>query len=295
MQLDMRDVYDTAGNISERLTTYLSGHKKRIALLPSLELLTLHLKSNTDISIYEEAQPGLYFSFIGSSSLKTASDVDSVQISYCPKSVSGQVSIAKNSEKSLVQARISPSHLAAVLGETEEQIIQHFVSMRNKLGNSQGIIQLAVTDRSRSALEPMFNHNGLSISLAGHLYALLFTLIEQLQMLNHLSQCEDCQSKLFHAQNLIEAPVNDAFNIQHLGQQVGLNVEALSLGFKYIVGQSIEEYATQSKIKFAATQLRQNPGAKPHIIAQSGFSEDQFEAAFIQHFGVSSHQYGQIH
>lgn len=295
MQLDMRDVYDNAGNIKEELAPWLSGHKKQLALLPSLHLLNQQLNSNTDVSIHEEAQSGIYFSFLGADQIKTAKDINSVQISYHPQNISGHILMAKGDKHSLIQTRISPSHLAAVLGETEDQIIQHFVGMRDKLGNENAVIQLPITERTLTAIAPILAHKGHSISLAGHLYSVIFTLIEQLQMLSHLSQCEECQSKLFHAQNLIETPQYDTLNIKHLAQQVGLNTEALAIGFNLIVGQSIESYCTQSRINFAAAQLRQNPTAKPHIVAQSGFTEDQFEAAFIQHFGVSSHQYGQIH
>lgn len=295
MQLNMRDVYDTAGNIKEELASHLSGHKKLLALLPNLELLNQHLCSNDDISIYEEAKSGLYFSFLGTGPIKEAKDINSVQISYSPQNVSGNVLMKQGDEHSLIQARISPAHLGAVLGETEDQIIQHFRAMRDKLGNDNGIVQLPVTERTLSAMAPILAHKGHSISLAGHLYSVIFTLIEQLQMLSHLSQCEDCQSKLFHAQNLIETPEHDILNITRLAQQVGLNTEALAIGFHLIVEQSIEHYCTRSRIKSAAAQLRQDPSAKPYIVAQSGFSEDQFEAAFVQHFGVSSHQYGQIH
>jgi AraC-like DNA-binding protein len=295
MQISMRDVYDTTGNIQEDVAQWLSGHKQALALLPNLHWLNQHLSSNTDLSIHEEAQSGLYFSFLGNGPIKSAQDINSVQIAYQARPISGHFYIAKDEQYSLLQARISPAHLAAVLGETEEQIIQHFTNMRDKLGNENATIQLPVTGRTRSLIEPILAHKGHSISLAGHLYALIFTLIEQLQMLNHLSQCEDCQRKLFHAQNLIETPQHDALNIQHLAQQVGLNTEALAIGFNLIVGQSIEIYCTRSRIKSAAAKLRQDPSAKPFIVAQSGFSEDQFEAAFIQHFGVSSHQYGQIH
>lgn len=295
MQLNMRDVYDNAGKIQEEVASWLSGHKQLLALLPNLQLLNQHLSSNADLSIHEEAQSGLYFSFIGTGPIKTAKDINSVQISYQPQSISGHFLMTKDNEYSLLQARITPAHLAAVLGETEDQIIQHFVTMRDKLGNEHGVIQLPVIARTVNAIEPILAHKGHSISLAGHLYSVIFTLIEQLQMLSHLSQCEDCQSKLFYAQNLIETPEYDTLNIKHLAQQVELNKEALAIGFNLIVGQSIEKYCTRSRIKFAAALLRQNPTAKSHIVAQSGFSEDQFEAAFIQHFGVSSHQYGQIH
>ena len=295
MQLTMRDVYDNAGQIKEEVASWLSGHKQQLALLPNLHLLNQHLSSNTDVSIHEEAHSGLYFSFLGTGPIKTAKDINSVQISYQPKNIRGHFVMTRGDEHSLLQTRISPAHLAAVLGETEDQIIQHFTAMRDKLGNKNAVITLPVTERTITAVEPILAHKGHSISLAGHLYALIFTLIEQLQMLSHLSQCESCQSKLFHAQNLIETPAYDTLNIKHLAEQVGLNVEALDIGFNLIVGQPVESYCTRSRIKFAAAQLRQDPSAKPHIVAQSGFSEDQFEAAFIQHFGVSSHQYGQIH
>jgi AraC-like DNA-binding protein len=295
MQLNMRDVYDNAGKVKEEVAPWLSGHKQLLALLPNLQLLNQHLISNADVSLHEEARSGLYFSFLGAGPINTAKDINSVQISYQPKNINGHFLMAKGDEYSLLQTRISPAHLAAVLGETEDQIIQHFMAMRDKLGNENAVIQLPITERTISAIEPILAHKGHSISLAGYLYSLIFTLIEQLQMLSHLSQCEDCQSKLFHAQNLIETPEYDTLNIKHLAQQVGLNTEALAIGFNLIVGQPIESYCTRSRIKFAAAQLRQNPTAKSHIVAQSGFSEDQFEAAFIQHFGVSSHQYKQIH
>ncbi|NVK73936.1 MAG: AraC family transcriptional regulator [Oceanospirillaceae bacterium] len=295
MQLNMHDVYDKAGNIKEELSFYLSGHKRQLALLPSLQLLNQRLTSNIDLSIYEEAQAGLYFSFLGTGSIKTVDEISSVQIIYCPQNSSGNLVMAKGDEHSLLQTRITPAHLAAVLSETEEQIIQHFLTMQDKLGNERGIIELPLTPKTISAIEPILAHSGHSISLAGYLYSAIFILIEQLQMMSHLSHCENCQGKIFHAQNLIEMPEHDALNIQHLAHQVGLNSEALTLGFKLIVGQSIEKYQTLCRIKFAAAQLRQDPNAKSHIVAQSGLSEDQFEAVFIQHFGVSSHQYAQIH
>ncbi|MFT6405216.1 MAG: AraC-like DNA-binding protein [Marinomonas primoryensis] len=295
MQLNMRDVYDNAGEIKEEVTPWLSGHKQQRVLLPNLQLLNQHLSANTDLSIHEEAQPGLYFSFLGAKPIKTVKDIDSVQISYQEQNINGHFFIAKNKEHSLLQVRISPAHLASVLGETEDQIIQHFTSMRHSLGNENAVIRLPITERTTSIVQPILSHKGHSISLAGHLYSLMFTLIEQLQMLSHLSQCEDCQSKLFHAQNLLEMPEHDALDIKYLAQKVGLNTEALAIGFYLIVGQSIESYRSRSRIKSAAALLRQNPAAKPHIVAQSGFSEAQFEAAFIKHFGVSSHQYEQIH
>lgn len=295
MQIDICDVYNNAGGITEEAAPWLSGHKQLLTLLPNLQLLNQHLSGNTDILIHEEAQPGLYFSFLGTRPIKTIKNIDTIQISYQPKNISGHFFIEKGNEHSLLQARISSAHLAAVLGETEDQIIQHFSAMQDNLRNENAVISLPITERITNTIQPILAHEGHSISLAGHLYSLIFTLIEQLQMLNHLSQCEDCQRKLFHAQNLVETPEHDVLDIKHLAQKVGLNTDALAIGFNLIAGQSIESYCTRNRIKFAAAQLRQDPASKHHIVAQSGFSEDQFEAAFIKHFGVSSHQYEKIH
>lgn len=295
MQICMHDVYDSTGKVKDEMITHFSGHKRFLALLPNLQLLNQHLYSKTDISIYEEAKQGLYFSFLGTSAIKTIQDIKSVQIAYQPKNISGHFSMNADEERGLLQVHISPEHLASVLGETEAQIIQHFISMDEKLSNDYGVIQLPFTEKAAEISKLVLSHKGHSISLAGHIYALIFTMIEQLQMLNHLSQCEDCQSKLFNAQNLIEAMEHEVLDINNIAQSIGLNAEALAIGFHLIVGQSIESYWTRSRIKFAAVKLRQDPTAKTHIVAQSGFSDDQFEAAFIQYFGVSSHQYGQIH
>lgn len=295
MQICMHDVYDNTGKVKDDMTAHFVGHRCSLTLLPNLQLLNQHLHSKTDISIHEEADKGLYFSFLGTGAINKTQDIESIQIAYQPKNISGYFSMAAGEERSLLQVRISPEHLASVLGETEEQIIQHFRLMGEKLNDDSGVIQLPFTERAAEISKPVLSHKGHSISLAGHIYALIFTVIEQLQMLSHLSQCEDCQSKLFNAQNLIEIMEHEALNIGNIAQRVSLNAEALAIGFHHIVGQSIESYWTRSRIKFAADRLRQDPTAKTHIVAQSGFSDDQFEAAFIQHFGVSSHQYGQIH
>ncbi|BFM48877.1 AraC family transcriptional regulator [Marinomonas sp. THO17] len=295
MQIHMLDIYDTQGQVRESVEAALSGHKQAYALLPNLHLLNQHIHAKQSMSIHEVAQAGLYFSFLGHKAIRSVQDIESVQIHYQASPLSGEFSMQKGQQQSLLQVRIAPSLLAAVLGETEEQVIQHFSLMQKALADNGAPIRLPITHKIEQILKPVLTHKGSSISLAGQIYGVIFTLIEQLQMLNHLSRCEDCQSKLFHAQNLIEAQEQDTLSISSLAEQVGLNDEALTIGFYLIVGQSIESYCMQSKIKYAAARLREDPSAKSHIVAESGFSEAQFEAAFIKHFGVSSQHYGQIH
>ncbi|WOD06919.1 hypothetical protein [Marinomonas sp. GJ51-6] len=65
MQLNMHDLYDSKGKVKAEMAASLTGHKHLSALLPNLQLLNQHLHSSTDIVIEEEAQAGLYFSFLG--------------------------------------------------------------------------------------------------------------------------------------------------------------------------------------------------------------------------------------
>ncbi|MCV2402369.1 AraC family transcriptional regulator [Marinomonas sp. C2222] len=295
MQVHMHDVYEKTGKVNQNMAKHIVGHKHHVALLPNLFLLNQHIKSRSDLSIIEEADAGLYFSFIGGQAIQSIDDIDSVQISYLPRKLQGELEFTKGEQVGLLQMKISSAHLATTLGENEDQIIQHFRMMKEKLGNDNGIIELPFTEKLASLCEPVLTHTGHSISLAGHIYAVIFNLIEQLQMLSHLSQCEDCQSKLFNAQNRIEMLNYEVLDIKQLSQQVGLNPEALEIGFNLIVGQPIRSYWTLTRVKSAAVRLRENPTNKGSILAQSGLSEEQFEAAFLQHFGVSSHHYGQIH
>ncbi|GAB3477833.1 helix-turn-helix transcriptional regulator [Marinomonas epiphytica] len=295
MHLNMHEVYNKDGKVHDALAPFITGHKRRVSLLPKLHLVDQHLNCEKDITFTETAAAGLYFSFLGEGPIQDVDDIQSVQISYQAKNVSGEVSMPAQTQRSLMQIQITTDQLANILGETEDQIVQHFSAMQTKLGFESQVIRLPLTDKTSQACAPIFSHTGHSISLAGHLYNVIFSLIEQLQMLNHLSGCADCQSKVFQAQNLLEAPLQGYPELKHLAQKVGLNQEALAIGFYFLAGQDIESYYLKNKLQFAATQLRKNPGYKQHILEQSGFSEDQFEAEFRQHFGVSTQQYAQIH
>lgn len=295
MRVNMHDVYKTDGKVKEDLTPWLSGHKHHTSLLPNLEWLHQAIECHQAITLHETAQAGLYFSLLARNEIRSVDDIHGIQIAYQPQNVSGDVFLEQGQHTSLMQARISPALLASVLGETEDHIIQHFSAMKTKLSNDKGVILLPITPRTSALIKPILTHTGHSISLAGHLYSLIFSVIEQLQILSHLSQCEDCQSKLFQAQNLLETPDYTSLNLTRLAKQVGLNSEALAIGFHLITGQTVESYCLPSRIQSAAAQIRQNPASKQQIVNESGFSDAQFEAAFIEHFGVYSHQYGQIH
>ncbi|MCZ2721776.1 AraC family transcriptional regulator [Marinomonas sp. 15G1-11] len=295
MQLNMQDTYDEYGDVKDTLSEWVQGHKKHVPLLSGLQFSNLHLRTRKDIVFTETATQGLYFSFIGSKAINNVSDIDAVQIHYQSEDVTGQFSMKALEERSLLQVLISTDYLALILGQTEAQVIQHFTSMEQVLSNDNNCIQLPFTQSMADLCKPILKHTGLSISLAGHIYSCIFTLIEQMQMLKHLSECQGCQSKLFKAQNLLEKSNEGIFEPDELALSVGLNIDALSIGFMHLVGESIETYHQRSRIALAAAKLRQDPSSKHTVIKQSGFSEEQFETVFSQHFGVSSNQYRQIH
>lgn len=295
MQINLHDAYDSQGKIKESHSQLIEGHKHQISLLPNLELIEQHLICHQESVLTEHAAYGLYFTMAGSAPIKTMDDVESLSVCYVPRDITGHFLIAQKEEKSLIQIRITPQHLANVLGENEDQVITYFDQLFDSLKQENGALTLPITEVNRPVCQAILNNTGQNLSLTGHTYACVLVLIEQLKMLKHLSTCSDCQSKIFQAQNLLEAPDETSLQIHTLAHRVGLNKEALSIGFQYIVGESITHYCARSRIQYAAAKLRKNPDAKMDIIANIGLSESQFEAAFIQHFGVNSQQYAQIH
>ncbi|SBS32111.1 DNA-binding transcriptional activator FeaR [Marinomonas spartinae] len=295
MQIDLHYAYDSQGDIKDHYASAISGYKRHIALMPNLELTEQHISCQQDCILSEQAKRGLYFTIASDNIIKTTDDIHSINISYLPKNWAGDFYLKQGEKKSLIQMHILPEQLAQVLGETEDQTVQYFNHLFHILEAQDNTLNLPVTDKNKTVWHAILAHTGHNLSLVGHAYACIFTLIEQLKMLKHLTQCSDCQSKIFHAQNLLEVPQNLNLKPQFLANQVGLNEEALTLGFHYLVGQSITSYSKHRRIQYAAEQLRKNPNAKTSIVADSGFSEAQFEAIFIQHFGISSQHYGQIH
>lgn len=295
LNVNLHDAYDIQGEISQDFTGVMSGYKHNTSLLPNLQLIDQHISSHTDVLCTEQAHQGFYFSLIGSSPIINTNNIDEIQVSYHERDLVGDFMMAENENKSLFQIHIAPEQLALLFNETEEQVIQYFAMLFDAINSGSNCISLPITEKSKAVCQLLLANQGQTLSLIGHVYACIFTLVEQLKMLGHIAKCEDCQSKIFQAQNLLEVHHQIATKIDHLAHRVGLNKEALTLGFQHLVGQSIEHYCMRSRIHYAAAMLRKDPKSKPSVMAESGFSESQFESAFIQHFGISSHQYGQIH
>lgn len=293
--VNLHEAYDSQGDIRSHLSEVIGGHKHHIGLLPNLQIIDQHVSCFDDIQLTEQAQQGLYFSLVGSKPIVDTNDIESIQISYQAQDIVGGFKMEKGEQKSLFQIHVTTEQLASLFNETEEQVIHYFGNLFASIKPDNNLITLPITEKNRAVCQLMLTYQRQTLSLIGHVYACIFTFVDQLKMLNHLARCEDCQQKVFQAQNLLESPEHATLSIDKLAHQVGLNSEALTLGFRHLVEQSIEDYGMRSRMHYAAAMLRQNPHSKSSVVAKSGFTESQFEAAFIQHFGISSHQYGQIH
>ncbi|GAA0833046.1 hypothetical protein GCM10009112_20850 [Marinomonas arenicola] len=293
--VNLHEAYDSQGDTISHLSDIIGGHKRHISLLPNLKVIDQHLSCHSDTLFTEQAQQGLYFSLVGTKPIIDSDDIDSIQISYQAQDIVGDFAMAEGEEKSLFQIHVTTELLASLFNETEEQVIQYFSNLFASINQDGPLISLPVTEKNRAVCRLMLAYQRQTLSLIGHVYSCIFTFVDQLKMLNHLSRCEDCQQKVFQAQNLLESPDHGKLEIDQLAHRVGLNSEALTLGFQHLVGQSVERYGMHSRMQYAAAMLRQDPHSKSSVVAKSGFTESQFEAAFVQHFGVSSHQYGQIH
>lgn len=293
--VDLHAAYDEQGLVAPHLTNVLAGHNLCAPLLPGLYVTDQHIRALEQLSLNEHAADGFYFSLLGSKPIQSIADVEKIQVSFLENAALGHFTLNKNEQHALFQIHISTNQLAALFHESEEKITQYFSKLFHSLGQSRSVLTLPMTDKNKAVGKQVLENKTQKLSLTGHIYAYIFTLVEQIKMLNHLNQCDCCQSKVFQAQNLLEVPENNATNQQSLAHQVGLNDEALLLGFYHLVGQSLDDYSIQVRMQHAANILRTQPNAKHALIAHSGLTELQFEAAFIQCFGVSSQQYGQIH
>ncbi|REG84221.1 AraC family transcriptional regulator [Marinomonas pollencensis] len=295
LHINLHDAYDAQGDISSHFAASINGHKRHISLLPNLQIIDQHLSCHSETRLTEQAQQGFYFSLIGSQPIDSIEQVESIQVSYQTQDIVGDFVMASGEQRSLFQIHVGTEQLAVLFNETEEQVSHYFSNLFTSLSQGSQTISLPVTEKNRAICQLMLTYQTQTLSLIGHVYSCICTFVEQLKMLNHLARCEGCQQKVFQAQNLLETPDHAGLKTDILAHRVGLNSEALTLGFQHLVGQSIADYGMRSRMQYAAAMLRQNPHSKSSVVAKSGFTESQFEAIFIQHFGVSSHQYGQIH
>ena len=296
MNVNMADIYDDKGRVSSLFAESISGHKHSFHLTNGLMLIHQEICCSTDVTFVEAAYSGIYFSLQSNQKIQSASDFTSLKMTYLEKDISGNFIIKAGETRSLLQLHFDPLLLSQLLNEPCEVVEQHLTMLISKLATNKQTIEMPITQQLVQATKPLVKASlDKRLSLSGQAYAFAFLVLEQMQMQSHMLSCSDCQSKLFSVQNLLEADFGVTKELTEFAYQAGLSVEALELGFYHLVGQTIDSYRDQARLKRVAAMIRADKYSRSDIVKVTGFSEDQLETMFIRHFGVPIAQYGQVH
>jgi len=296
MRISINDIYNEEGEVSSLMSDAFSGYKNTYQLMSGLTLTQQEIKCFQDTVFFEKAERGIYFSLLGKQSVYSPADLDSLQVSYFDNDVAGEFEVKADEIHSLVQVHFEPELLANALNEKQAGLIGFLKTLMHKIAPTKSVVCLPITNKSHTNIKPLIENNAQrQLSLVGQIYAFAFLALEQMQTLSHMLSCNDCQSKLFNVQNLLEADIGITKELTEFAYQAGLNADALELGFYHLVGQTVTQYRDQIRLKRAAAMLRTDHYSRSEIVAKTGFSEDQFEAMFIRQFGVPTNQYGQVH
>ena len=295
MVINLEDVYDQQGNVNDFVADFLSGSKHVRTLMNGLSITFQTLSAKANLVLSEVAKSGIYISLLSSETITNVTAFSAWQLSLLEHNKMGAFEIAKGETKTLVQVHMSPEQLANALNEGTESVSAILKQSTDKLGQNN-IINLPISSEMQALTAPILQaQKKPSLSLLSQVYSFVFSTLEHIQMLNHLVQCQDCQNRLFQAQNIVEAETTHTLDEAALAESVGLNLTALELGIYHISGISIQAYIDQVKAKLAATLVRQNTLTRSEIAARTGVAEDQFDALFLRHFGVPSVYYAQVH
>lgn len=296
MRISINDIYDQNGKVSTLMADAFSGHKNTYELMSGLTLVQQEISCSQDTLFFEEAKGGIYFSLLGNQSAYSPSDFESLQVSYFDNDVAGEFEVKAGEVRSLIQVHFTPEMFSSALNEDTQTLIVFLKALIHKIAPTKSVACLPITDRNHTNIKSLMDINAQrQLSLVGQVYAFAFLALEQMQTLSHMLSCNDCQSKLFNVQNLLEADIGITKELTEFAYQAGLNADALELGFYHLVGQTVTQYRDQVRLKRAAAMLRTDHYSRSEIVAKTGFSEDQFEAMFIRQFGVPTNQYGQVH
>ncbi|TBR41102.1 helix-turn-helix domain-containing protein [Marinomonas agarivorans] len=297
MQLAMENLYDSQGKVLPTYTNSLSGYKRCIEVTHGLTFIIQEISCKKDVTFTESITKGIYISLLANKAVSNGHSYDSLHVTYSPSKTSGSFTVRAGETKSLLQIQIQPYLLAQALNESTENCINYLTRSIHKLAaKNSSILTIPVTSELITSATPLLVLSPQRrLRLMGDIYAFIFLVLEQVQILTHMLSCADCQSKLFNVQNLLETDAGLTKDVKDFAHQAGLSVTALELSFHHLVGQTVTQYRNQVRLKRAAAMLRTEGYTKLDIVKKTGFSETQLETLFMQHFGVPTAQYGQVH
>lgn len=296
MQVKMAEIYNDNGQVLSCFSESISGYKKCLPLANGLSLTLQKIKCKNEVTFTETAHGGVYFSVHSDKVVALPKDFSLANIRLLEESITESFTLEAGECRSLLQLHCKLPLLAQALNEPLETVKQHLKISTDKLASDGKTISFPITQKLANTFAPLMQlSTEKRLSLCGQTYAFSFLLLEQMQILSHMLSCSDCQSKLFTVQNLLEADCGVTKELTEFAYQAGLNVEALELGFHHLVGVTIEAYRDQIRLKRVATMLRTENYSRTEIAQKTGVSGERLDSLFIQYFGVSIAEYGQLH
>ncbi len=293
MRISADTLYETNGQIADHWSKFVSGSRHiKAAATASIQLIQQSTYVKQAITIEENLAPGLYLTFTHDEETYTAHNIVSAQVTPVYEAATVDWSVTQKQTFHWSQIYLTWELLAQVTGEQLENVM-HFFKQRVAM-ETGGAFNLTVSSDLVEDLSAVFSQQGSNLAFTGKLYSTLFQVIEHIQVTNHLSQCENCQKKLFSGQNLLEA--NFKLTAKTLARNVGLTRTALEIGFPIITGMTLTEYQIEAAIRKAMSKQSSDTSLDlaKLITAETGLAQADVEKACVKRFGVMSHQLGSM-
>jgi AraC-like DNA-binding protein len=101
--------------------------------------------------------------------------------------------------------------------------------------------------------------------------------------------------RLFEAQRLIATRFSEKLTLSSIGRACGLNRTKLTRGFRELFNLTIAEALSETRLKWAAEELRSGDSSVSQVAYASGYlSHASFTRAFSKHYGVAPKNWRKI-
>ncbi|SBS26244.1 hypothetical protein MAQ5080_00465 [Marinomonas aquimarina] len=290
MIVQASQLFEADGMTDQRYAYWLSGRQQVQKPLPEVQLIQQQLHVFEPVTIQEQVQAGVYITFNTTGSANKVANSTPIQVLPVYEAAQVDWEVSQEAQFNWTQLYISWSQLAAITGENPQQVQAFF---KRRVSNDTGTpFSLTLTSALHHEFSLLMKRDSKQLAIVGKIYNIILQTLEHVQIQHHISQCDDCQKKLYASQNALEAePFNST---DALAKQVGLTQTALELGFSVITGMSIGEYQIEVAFRRALAQPHTGQSLVNRLTADTGWTQQDIEKACLKRFGVMSHQLGSM-
>ena len=290
MILQAKDLFEETGCVNAIYASYLAGQQKLLKPLQDLHFIQQQLHDLQPVVIQEQVKAGVYITFDTATIHHKLQEASPVQVLPVYEDALVDWEVTRKTCFSWTQIYIGWDQLAAITGEKVEHVQNFF---QRHVSNKTGApLNLTLTQALANDFNQLIHRQGKQLVLVGKLYDVVLQTVEHIQIQHHISQCDDCQKKLFTAQNQIEA--NHYLSSEEMAKSIGLTQTALEIGFTAITGMTVGEYQIEVAFRKAMAQPHSGLSLANRLTADTGWTKQDIEKACLKRFGVMSHQLGSM-